>query len=430
MTHAPPMRIQTVLLYDTADDATWLRNLDRPHTAVLAVRPNRRSRRLAWLANDLLEAVGVSSDVSGAGRNASDDWELVALHYHQHQIRTLLVLEAHDLDNYLTGKLLELAATLDLQVILVAHPSRRGELPDLLDAWPHERLDRDQFRATWLTPDPTKHPATEQEEGTSAGDVDVRVPTSDFPTFRADCRRLLEEDAVEAVDHRYLETLEQARTWADTEHDILAVREHDAAEDVVALWLRDRFDDCATADQMLTVVRATQVALFEAGIYLQVDIDAFLGANHRVHTAATRSPETWRRIAAYRQPYRQAACALAAANLSLDQMHQLTLTDLNDDASTITVDDRTVTVEPDARPCLQLLALERQIHGATDNSPLFADENGEPLSDRQLTLAVTDPLTECGVALVNGQVVRRTQQPNRWTRRQGISIQHLTEEAA
>lgn len=257
----------------------------------------------------------------------------------------------------------------------------------------------------------------------------MRVPTSDFPTFRADCRRLLEPDAFAAVDHRYLETLEHARTWADSEYATLDVRDDDTAEDAVALWLRDRFDDCATADQMLTVVRATQVALFEAGIYLQVDIDAFLGANHRVHTTATRSAETWQRIAAYRQPYRQAACALAAANLSLDQMHKLTLVDLNDDASTVTVDNRTVTVEPNARRGLQLLPLERQIHGATDNDPLFADENGEPLSDRKLTLAVTDPLTECGVALLNGQVVRRTQQPNR-CRRKAISIQHLTEEAA
>lgn len=56
---------------------------------------------------------------------------------------------------------------------------------------------------------------------------------------------------------------------------------------------------------------------------------------------------------------------------------------------------------------------------------LLTDDDGQPLSDYQLARAVTEPVLEAGVALLNGQVVRRTTNDAHWTRRQGISLQQL-----
>lgn len=94
-------------------------------------------------------------------------------------------------------------------------------------------------------------------------------------------------------------------------------------------------------------------------------------------------------------------------------------------AGTVSVGDRTVTVEEAARPALRSQAVHRLSLGRTANDVLLADVDGEPLSDYQLARAVTEPVLEAGIALLNGQVVRRTTNAAHWTRRQGTSLQHL-----
>lgn len=77
------------------------------------------------------------------------------------------------------------------------------------------------------------------------------------------------------------------------------------------------------------------------------------------------------------------------------------------------------------RPALRLQVIARQLEGAADTDLLMADESNKPYAHRNLTRAITDPATEVGVAPTNGQVVRRTVNPDHWARARGISLQPL-----
>lgn len=248
----------------------------------------------------------------------------------------------------------------------------------------------------------------------------MRAPQVDFPVFRAVCRDQLDPDDFALVDDRYVTTHHDTQTWHDQQNDPGAVD-----EDAFATWLRGLLDRCSTADQMLTTIRAVQACLFVNGWFVQVDLDAFLGANQRVLTSAARDEETWRRLRAYRQPYRQAVCAMAAAGLSIDQMRATRLSDVDVHAIHVLVDGIPITIEPPAREGLLSQVHHQRILGFEDDQPLLTDSDDNPLSDYQLRRAVKEPLLEVGVALLNGKVVVRTIDERHWARRRGVSLQHL-----
>lgn len=404
-----------VLLRDDTTTGQHLRNIKMPGVAVAEPTPMQRRRRIGRLAEHVLEAVGISGDVAGVGRNDTDDWQLAHLHLAHRNIRHLIVIDSHLLNSYELQHIIELTYATATDLWLVAYPDHvTDEHLKTLARWPATTEDPELFASRFLQ-DPAATPADKADS-----DLQVRVPATTFLTFRADVRELLDTDEHAAVEERYLAAHRAASELAA--NDTLD-------EDTVAAWLTRQLAQCATVEQMLTTVRATQAQLLVAGWYLQVDLDAFLGANQQPHTAATRSRETWRRVGAYRQPYRTAACALAGANLTLQQMRELRIADVADDASHVTVDGQQVPIETDAQTYLALQRLARQIDGAQPDDVLLADQAGTPCSNNQLKRAVTDPAAELGVALISGQVVRRTVNPSYWTRRQGLSVQPLANKA-
>lgn len=351
----------------------------------------------------------MSDHVSGAGRDITDDWHHLTVLYAE--VQHLIVIDAHLLSDTKLRSVLQLAVTTNTTLWLLLHTQHYTQDQHAeLTSWPTSRMPARRFlrRFTDL------HPPTDD----TADPCGVRVPRSDFPTFRADCHTMLNADEFTAVDRQYVDAWQAAAAWIDERED--------TDEDELADWLRTQLDGCATVDEMQVTLRATQAAFFGAGWLLKVDLDGFLGANDRVHTPAARSPQTWRRLRVSRQSHRRTACVLAAAGLSLDQMHQLHVGDVADDGSHITVDGRQVTIEEPAQPLLRQHVLHQQTLGHDDDGLLLTRiSNGKPLSDHQLKRAITDPLLEAGVALINGQVVRRTPDPRRWTRRRGISITQL-----
>lgn len=392
----------------TREDITSIHTIEDDGVAVATPRPHRRKSRDAALQAALFESIGVSNDVSGTGRDVTADWHHLMVLFTQ--VEDLIVVDSHHLSPTKLRAVIQMAIVTDTSLWLLLHTQHYDtDQHTELAAWPMRRTPARRFLRQFA--------GRQHADSDVLGDERVRVPRSDFPTFRSDCLSMLNAEEFEQVDDRY------RRAWQTTLE--LTADGTDLDEDDVAAWLRTQLDECATADQMQTVIRAIQATLFTAGWFLKVDLDAFLGAHDHVHTPAARDAETWRRLRAYRQTYRRAVCALAAARLSLDQMRTIQLRDVANDGATVEVAGTHVDTEPAAQSMLRNHITYQQSLGRHAEDLLLSDEAGQPLSDHQLKRAITEPLLEAGVALVNGRVVRRTPNPTSWMRRQGLSLTQL-----
>lgn len=178
----------------------------------------------------------------------------------------------------------------------------------------------------------------------------------------------------------------------------------------------------------IVAVRAAQVAAFGAGRFVQVDLDQLIGTAATTPRRAQRNAETWRRLHAYPQPCRAAACALAAAGMGVDPMAELPVAAY--DAATGTVKDATgarFTVEPAARLYVRAQQTLRHLEGASETDRLFVNHaDRRTMSPRVLATAIRQARRELGVATALAAPDRSTPDPSRWYRRWGISIQELT----
>ena len=113
------------------------------------------------------------------------------------------------------------------------------------------------------------------------------------------------------------------------------------------------------------------------------------------------------RLRAYREPYRGAACALAAAELAPETMTSLTLGQVDPEGTSVTPSDRPAPVEipQGADVYLRAQLWYRRLQGAGDSDLLFAGDSG-PMRARYLADAVRCPLGEVGVPLFSQMVDR------------------------
>lgn len=399
----------------TSEEARWLRTLNDGSrgTAVITVRAGMRDR-VMWLANDLLAAIGVRRDVTGIFKSMYDDWSLVPVWFQANDVADLIVLDTQLLPLDVLRELLELACLIDVHLWLVVSPPLSDELVALLEAWPTRVSSKAAFWTHWSD---RRRVDDDEDPRPARGERFPSVPATDFPTFRSDCRNVLDPDEFEIVDALYRTSLhEMVRRFA----------RRAPTEQTIAKQLRDMIDGCAVVDEMMTVVRATQAALLPLGWFVQVNIDGFLAAADSVPTAAARSEQVVARLSAYRQPWRSSACALAAAGLGASDMAELTVGDVPEDGSAVELHGEVRTVEPAFRRYLKALILERRFDGARDDDPLMCDTGGQQLRPRALATAVTIARTETGVLVAAKPVERRRVDDPRWAQRLGVSIQEVT----
>jgi hypothetical protein len=176
--------------------------------------------------------------------------------------------------------------------------------------------------------------------------------------------------------------------------------------------------------------QAVQAAAHVAGWLVQVDVVRLVLTAEQAPNAAVRSPQTWRRLRAYREPYRGAAAALAAADVSIVEMQTLRLDDVGSDGTSVTVtrDDVAVRVAVPAGADVFVRAqlLFRSFEGAAGTDTLFReDAKGRPMNDRHLVNALMAAITDLGVAVTSRPVHRRRVDANRWTHRCGVSVQAI-----
>lgn len=387
--------------------AKAIRRANNPDSGLLtvtAVADLRRSYELVW---ELLHALGVDDQISGNGRETDVSIETVVSWMLAHPIRHVVVLDAQNLPAPILNDLCGLAALTGIDLWLVAHPPIRAGYSTALEAWPcHE--GRAEDLVALLRPAPPS---------STTAPVFPRVPTDNFLTFRAEARRHLTPDDFTLVDEVYRRVARETTLWLETTTDPVT-------ETTVLGFIRQQLWRAATYGEMIVRVRAVQVAAFLAGWYVQADPHRLLTTLDIVSRAAIHNEDTWRRLRAYREPYRAAACVLAALECSTDQMLAVTLDDITTDGSHIVIDGETKPVPAGADLFVRAQLAQRRIHGATGTDLLMADDNG-PYRDRMLVEAVRNPAIEVGVALLSHTVSRARIDPNRWAVRYGLSVQAL-----
>jgi hypothetical protein len=420
--------VQAVLVPDELTLDRQLSALTTRNRWQVGITARPQTRQLSWIVADILAEFGVSRHVSGGqAKDVDGDLLLAGVNLASHDTSFLVVHHAERLQASLLTELATLAAGAGASLwLLYVGP------PDDLD----NLIDEDQQR--WLAGWNAAPPHTfEQVKCMLAGcnaphllvpptppcpagprpETFAHLPTSDFPTFYADCAATLDYDTFEELAECWLDVHESMPSWER--------RTPTAAE--LARWLRSRFTRTTTG-RMLVDVRATQVALFHAGWHLHVDLERFLSAAPEHGATRTLTDADWEALRAYRLPYRPSACVAVDAGLSIHQIQSLTVADVDDVTLLAPTPRGTERIKPrseTAAAFIRSLRLQRELTGAAPGDPLFADLAGRPVRDRMLTGAVTAPAAEVGVTVASRRVDRQPVTDETWLKRLGLTIQQL-----
>lgn len=407
--------IFTCVLEHTTAGVRRLRAASNPDRGlvVAAVPPDmRRSYPLTW---ELLEALGKERDITGAGRHEDLNWELAAAWFLAHDVRHLVLVDAQWLTPTLIPDVIGLAAVTGVSLWMVAHLPTTDTYAEALEGWPTSPADP-RVLAELVA-------AAGRRDGADLGEVNFPgLPADSYPTFRAEARRRLSPDEFAVVDQRLWAAYQSASSW------FAAHSPNEVDETSVLTYLRGRLDACACAEEMVIEVRGVQIAAHRAGWLVSAVVDRLVATAQNAPASAIHSPLTWRRLRAYREPYRGAVCALVACSMTLGAISSVTLCDVAADGTWLNAagdpGTRRVDIPPGAELLMRAQVIHRQIQGACDQDLLFATEEG-PMATRYLANAVRDALGDLGIPLFSQQVERAAVDPARWARRWGLSVQTL-----
>lgn len=381
-------------------------------------------RRANWLATDILTALGCDEGVTGAGRPGDGSLDLAVTWLRTHRIEHLYIQFAWSVKHPVLDDACETARRAGCQLWLV------GDAPytDL-----HSRRLEPFQPATWSGEEFLDHWGdwvnlpTRSAAGSPAvceSPWPAQLPADDLTTFRSACRDLLAPAQFAVVDE-YLLTSHH-RAAADLVPVLAESRDRlEEAEAAVAAWLAAEWEDTASLQHFVVFLRASQVAAFNAGYYLQVDLDQLVATAAGMPRRALRTSQVWQRLHTYADPHRAATCALAAAGMSVGVIPRMTVGDYDPSTGTATVDGVAYDVEAPARIFCEAQQTYRRLEGATDGDPFIATKDGTPVGPRALASGIKAARRELGVAVAAARIDRAVPDPQRWMMRWGVSIQDL-----
>ena len=310
-----------------------------------------------------------------------------------------------------------LAAHCGQSLWLIAHGgSLARSQREVLTDWPLTEIDFGQFIAEHA---PRIAGDVSSDGLSAAASVEARpfpeLPSSDFTTFRADCRQLLAADAFERVDAEMQDAARRTRRW-------LA---ENATPDAAAAYpyLRDLIDDCACTGQATARLRAAQAVCLMEGLLVTVDLERLAATmeiarpviDHKL-VGQLREYSQTRRVAAA-----LLSCLTAVAPEALTQMN---LSDANDNE--VIVAGKAFAVPPVARGLLAAHVHQRCQAGARADDPLFADDYhgnlGNRLTPRSMRRAIDDVARASGLMLWGERRIKADPTNQGWMRRHGVSV--------
>jgi DNA-binding XRE family transcriptional regulator len=371
-------QISLIVMHPDTTAIRKLRGASNPDAGlvVAAVPPDlRRSYELTW---EVLAGLGKLKDVTGAGRHADMNWELLVAWFAAHGIQHVVLVDAQWLTKTLLADMIGLASVSGVHLWLVAQQPIEEVFVAAIDRWP-VRQGGEAELAGYVT-------AAVRRVEVEINEHFPAVPEDNYPTFRAEAKKCLSQDQFGVVDARYQEAFgkatqvvtQLAKTKAMDEEHLLG-------------HVRAELKECRSMEEMLTVVRAIQAAAHRVGWLVSSDLPRLVVTAESVASAAVHSPSTWRRLRAYREPYRGAACVFAGLEVSPETMQAVRVDDVADDGLCVSVTQqgaRQVLAVPEgAGVYLRAQMLYRRNQGAAGTDLLFANEEepmpGEsgPLSD-------------------------------------------------
>lgn len=377
--------------------ADLLPNTD-PHSGVVTftARPSRH----AWaISQTVLHAIGARSDVFGAGRRHGEDltylhaW-LTAYDTRLVVVRHATMLQSRDLlDNLLhtvTSVGAHLAVTCD---DIIAGPlnewvtDRSGTID--ADMRPLQRRIATQARPVPPTSD------------TNDNAFPQYLPRVDFYGFRARCRDVLTPDDFAMVDDLYCRTF---RTVRETPFHTSA----SAAEGLAALLAPH-----STPGEAVAIARAAQAAMFAHGLLLKVWLPTLLngvcdGDHRRLTAAEVRS------LRAYRTAWRSSAIVLADADLTADEISDLTLAEVAPDGTLSGVEH--LPMHDDARVFLRAQRQYRILTGAASEEPFITE------TTRFIAKAIRMGGTELNLPAPGAHQKSNERKTDRWHTDLGVAL--------
>jgi hypothetical protein len=387
--------------------------VDRP---VVAMAPQHNLNVRDGM-QELLFALGKDPHVTGAGFKDDGNLDVPAAWLIARHTRELVVRDANVVSAALQRTLVELAVGVGARIWLIAHEHRENELDELAELWCAHRTDLDTFDTWWARPE-ARPPRARRAVPRP---VRCDLPAAAALTFRAECRRLLPPERFAEVDELYTSELLAARSEFQGRIDAGATMPHE----VVLARVRARVREQRDAWQVLVCARAVEAAAVPFGF--DVDID-----HHQLINAAERNPRRGRlartdhaALDAYSRTSWPAASALAACELALDDICDVTVGDIADDGATVADKGTTVEVPGSLRPYLVAHKLVRVLTGASDDEPAFVTRNGTPASSTWITRTVKVTEVECGVRLSKSRADRRRITTNDWGLAHGISVRTI-----
>lgn len=310
--------------------------------------------RNAWtLSQDLLLGLGARHDLPGAGRNHGQDIALLTCWIRAYDIRLIVMLNAH-LVPYprLLSFLLDLGRATRCDVALTHDESTITPVVD----WARDRGARVHTSAQPLTAAMTRTARAPYALPTDDPALFPQfLPNVDFYAFRGMCQELLTRDEFAVVDDLYVRTF----------HEVTADPIGD--DEDASLRLRALLSTVTTESEAITIIRATQAALFKTGRHLFVWMPTLRIAMQREqHRRLT--PAEIRSLRAYRTPWRSSITVLHDAGLTTNEIADLTVADIE---PTGHLDNGAEPLTDDARTFLRAHRHYRQMKGARDNDPLI-----------------------------------------------------------
>jgi hypothetical protein len=405
--------IHSLVLEHDHQTAHRIWRANKPGAGVLVAGIVPDFRRLYDLWREIFLALGKDPEISGAGRDSELDWALLPAWFLAHRIAHLILINAERLPPQHLLEISGLAALGDVNLWMVAFDPVSSKYEAAIGTWPTSTASIDDLLALLDGLD-------DPPEGPGPAEF-PRVPIDNFVTFLADARRELTTDEFSVVDELFRSNVEAARHW-------FAEGQDQVSEESVLGYLRRLLRTCATTDEVTVVVRAVQVAGFHEGWLVNADVARLIATSEQASRAAIGSPLTWTRLLAYKEPYRGAACALAACDLSVDEMLTLRCRDIDPSGGSAQVvlagEAKRVEVPSGAEVLVRAQLIYRDHQGAGPDEPFFGIED-KPLERRYLAAAMRAPILELGVPLYSQRVMVTPLSTVHWGARWGLSVQEL-----
>lgn len=324
------------------------------------------------LEHELFTALGKRTDVAG-GLGRDDGAPVIAAWLQAYRTRWVLLFSAQDIPAQLAEAAAEPVAAGGARLLLVADPGYGQQTAQAFAGWAPARIGyREWADANHVALQPIARAQEAHSDRDRSPWLDIDIPRTDWPWFRAACRDTLTAPEFALVDELYLRSLRAVRKNVTVPEARRADSPgHDRVREAVLDALVPLVSEVQSRAQGTVALRAAQAALIPAGLLPRAELEPFLQSLADSHRPPTLSPERWRSMRAYRDPWRPLFGTLLLSGLSYDSIYALAVGDV---LAAKARDDGTlagVEVHPDGWEYVVAQYYVRRAEGANNRDPLL-----------------------------------------------------------